>query len=286
MFSLPEPKPVRLKTPVKDGRQLTALAYRRAQRRDTALIYLHGIESHASWFDRAGRLLARRGYDVYALDRRGSGLNRENEGFISGHVDTYRTLLADLDPLVTSLRRKYQNVHLVGLSWGGKYAVGYALATAKVDGLILITPGLKARIQPPLAKKLAIFLCSYLAPTAQFTTGIEPEMFTTTPLYLRQIRMDPLRLRTASARFLVQSNALERDIERNLSENRLPILVLLAGRDQIIDNTAVTTLLHRSAVKPDIIIYEDQTHSIQFDAPEWMVRDIVHWLKARHQHEN
>jgi septum formation topological specificity factor MinE len=31
--------------------------------------------------------------------------------------------------------------------------------------------------------------------------------------------------------------------------------------------------------KLKIVTYEDQTHSIQLDAPERMVKDILEWLK-------
>ena len=49
----------------------------------TALVYLHGIESHSGWFAKAANLLREQGYAVYCLDRRGSGINRENRGFVS-----------------------------------------------------------------------------------------------------------------------------------------------------------------------------------------------------------
>ena len=107
----------------------------------------HGIESHAGWFAIAAAELRRRGFDVYCLDRRGSGLNRANRGFVSGHVDAYETLLADIDAFVRPLRPRYDHVFLVGLSWGGKLALAYGLSHPEtVDGLVLITPGLRATV--------------------------------------------------------------------------------------------------------------------------------------------
>ena len=41
------------------------------------VVYFHGIESHAGWFDMAARMLQEAGIDVFCLDRRGSGINRD-----------------------------------------------------------------------------------------------------------------------------------------------------------------------------------------------------------------
>jgi pimeloyl-ACP methyl ester carboxylesterase len=84
-----------------------------------AIVYLHGIESHSAWFDAAADGLCARGFDVYCLDRRGSGMNRENRGFRSGHVDHAETLIADIRDFVRPLRDRYAHVFLAGLaaSW-------------------------------------------------------------------------------------------------------------------------------------------------------------------------
>ena len=101
--------------------------HRPGRQADVALVYLHGIESHAAWFDEPAELLCMRGYDVYCLDRRGSGVNRENRGHESGHTDSYETLLADIHTFIKPLRSRYRGLYLVGLSWGGKLAMSHAV---------------------------------------------------------------------------------------------------------------------------------------------------------------
>ncbi len=39
----------------------------------TLLFYVHGIQSHAGWYDHTCTALSRAGYQVYFLDRRGEG---------------------------------------------------------------------------------------------------------------------------------------------------------------------------------------------------------------------
>lgn len=266
---------------VSSGESLAYIAYTNPGAR-TALVYLHGIESHAGWFAIAASQLQRQDFDVYCLDRRGSGLNRENRGFLSGHVDAYETLLADIDSFITPLRNRYDQVFLVGLSWGGKLALAYGLSHPQaVDGLVLITPGLRAKVDVDPLNKLKIGLLSPFRPTALVATPIWPEMFTTTPVYLDYIRDDPLRLTSATVRFFWQSRRLDKYIDRNIAGNRLPIQLLLAGNDTIIDNDGVLDVLEQGREPGlDVLWYDDQTHSVQLDAAQRLVNDMTEWIEA------
>ena len=152
-----------------DGGSLAYVAYTNPGSR-TALVYLHGIESHAGWFAIAASELQQRDFDVFCLDRRGSGLNQENRGFLSGHTDAYETLFADIDAFIKPLRDYYDQVFLVGLSWGGKLAMAYGLSRPQaVDGLVLITPGLRAEVDVSALDKLKIAMLSPVNPTARAT---------------------------------------------------------------------------------------------------------------------
>jgi alpha-beta hydrolase superfamily lysophospholipase len=227
------------------GASLAYVAYTQPGAR-TALVYLHGIESHAGWFALAADGLRERGYDVYCLDRRGSGLNRENRGLISGYTDSYETLLADIRAFIVPLHARYDRVVLVGLSWGGKLALAYGLSHPQdVDGLVLITPGIRALADVGFGDKLKIALLSPFNPTARVAVPIRPEMFTTTPLYLDYIRNDPLRLTSATVRFFWNSRRLDKLVDRSIADNALPVQLYLAGEDTIIDNQGVLEIMQR-----------------------------------------
>ena len=250
----------------------------------TALIYLHGIESHSGWFAKAATLLRDQGYAVYCLDRRGSGINRENRAFVSGHVDSYKTLIADIRTFIQPLRNQYESVFLMGVSWGGKLALGYGLTHPEdIRGLVLITPGIRALVDVSLFTKLKILLFSHTQPMEPIAIPINTEMFTTNPRNLDFIQSDPLRLKYATAGFLFESHRFDGYIDSRISDLRLPVQLFLAGRDTLIDNEGVLRVLDRGAQdKLEIVTYEDQTHSIQLDAAERMVQDIVRWL-ARYE---
>lgn len=266
----------------RDGSTLGYVAYTTPDA-STALVYLHGIESHAGWFAQAATLLQGHGYDVFNLDRRGSGINRENRGYASGHIDHYQILLDDIHDFITPLRERYRHVFLVGLSWGGKLATAYELEYPDdVDGLVLITPGIKALVDVSLPVKLKIVLFAQLSPQSPIASPIAPEMFTTTPRYLDYIKDDPSRLTHATARFYWQSSRLDSYLSSNIAAMDRPTLLFLAGQDRIIDNAGVLGMLNRGNTdKLTVIDYPDQTHSVQFDDPDRLVQDMHHWLQRQ-----
>ena len=104
-------------------------------------------------------------------------------------------------------------------------------------------------------------------------------MFTTTPRFLRFIQQDPLRLTHATARFFLETRKLDNHVDELMPGNRLPVQVFLAGEDRIIDNEGVLRVL-QSGVQGEleVVVYEDQTHSVQFDAPERLTRDMSRWV--------
>jgi pimeloyl-ACP methyl ester carboxylesterase len=184
---------------------------------------------------------------------------------------------------IRPLRQHYDRVYLVGLSWGGKYALGYGLACPDdVDGLILITPGLRAKVDVDGFTKLAILVAKDFEPESQFVIPIVPEMFTLHPDLLWYIRNDPLRLRSASARFLFESHRLDGYIDQKMPANQLPILLFLASLDPIIDNDKVVDVVRRGGQDVfDTVEYEDQLHSIQLETPGRLVKDMDRWLERR-----
>ena len=265
-----------------DGKELGYVAYENPSvKSEIAMIYLHGVESHAGWFKIASELLQQQGYDVFCLDRRGSGINRENRNFETGHVDSYETLFSDIQTFIESLQSKYKKIILVGLSWGGKLALSYGLTYPNdIDALVLITPGISAKVDVTFFEKLQILVGTFIYPTLKINSPIEDEMFTNSPKFLKIIRNDPLKIDAASARFYFQSARLDRYVDRNVTNNQLPTMLVLAMLDPIIDNDRVVEILAKSAKPVTTYMYSDQKHSVQFDAPEKLVKDIDTWLES------
>lgn len=255
------------------GRRLCYRVVRAPEERH-ALVYLHGIESHGGWFLPAAERLAEVGTTTYLLDRRGSGLNRDQQ---PGDARSAETLFEDL-------RRFRAHVGLAqpvlaGLSWGGKLALAAAL-DQPVRALILLTPGLVPRLDLSRKKKLLLLLALAVGGRARFHLPITPEMFTRTPRFLEYIRSDPDRLERVSARFLLASRTLDRRIRARIHALRVPVLLLLASHDRIVDNERTRALCARlPAGLLRESTYADADHSIQFDRTSELVRDVSAFLE-------
>ncbi len=84
------------------------------------LLHLHGIEGHSQWFSRTASVLNQLGVTVYALDRRGSGLNQGQRG----HLPKHALFLADIEAILSVIASKHPNSALILMAncWAAKAA--------------------------------------------------------------------------------------------------------------------------------------------------------------------
>jgi alpha-beta hydrolase superfamily lysophospholipase len=241
------------------------------------IVAIHGIQSHGGWYTASCRHLAQVGWEVFFLDRRGSGLNQQARG----DTPNYHRLIGDIIEFIEA--KCPQPPVLLGISWGGKLAVAVEQFAPKTTrGLILLTPGLCARIRPTLRERLAIGLSRLIAPGRRFRIPLDdPELFTGTPSWQAFIRDDPLALRQATARFLVESARLDWRLRGAASSIRVPALLLLAGQDRIIDNEKTRRYVQAFEPRCEVIEYPHAHHTLEFEAdPQPVFTDMARWLDA------
>jgi alpha-beta hydrolase superfamily lysophospholipase len=219
---------------------------------------------------------------VYFLDRRGSGLNTARRG----DAPSFRRLLDDVAEFVQSLRgeRGSLPIFLCGISWGGKLAVGVQYRKpGLVDGLVLLCPGLKPRVKPPLLRRLRIALARVLRPSRMFEIPLnEPELFTASAEWQKYIDADPFAVREGTARFLFNSFALDIYLRRAAKRVTVPTLLVLAQNDRIIDNARTRAFVSRFPGSRDAIEYPGAHHTLEFEPPDhpW-IGEIVNWVEHR-----
>ena len=263
------------------------LRYRviRSSRERHVLLYLHGIESHGGWFLPAARDLAERGCTTCLLDRRGSGLNRggppNHDGDRDGDAESADVLLEDVRRF--RAHEGLDSVVLVGLSWGGKLAVAAALDEPRgVRALVLVTPGLVPRVDLSLRDKVRALASLAGGGHARIELPIAAEMFTRTPRWLSFIEHDPDRLKTVTARFLLATRSIDRRLRDDGATLNVPVLLLLAEHDRIVDNERTLELLERLCrAGLRVERYEGSTHSIPFDDTQRLVDDVSGFLDGQ-----
>jgi alpha-beta hydrolase superfamily lysophospholipase len=248
------------------------------------VVVLHGVQSHAGWYPHLGRTLASSGIEAHFPDRRGSGSNDRERG----HCPSSRRLVADVLEVVRDVRqgRPSTPTILAGISWGGKLVVVSAVREpSAIDGIALICPGLQPRVGVPFSEKVRIAAGFFLARSRPiFPIPLaDPALFTANPEAQRFIASDELGLRRASAGLLAASTFLDRAARRAPSRVVQPSLLMLAGRDRIVDNDRTRAYFDRVAsTDRQVIEYPDAHHTLEFeDDPGQYARDLISWIDAR-----
>jgi alpha-beta hydrolase superfamily lysophospholipase len=289
-----EGQPVLAEHTAGDGYRWRYRRYQPAGPPRAEVVCVHGIQSHGGWYEYSCGRLSRAGYAVSFLDRRGSGLNDQDRGDAPG----FRRLLDDLAEYLRTLRPQpgalapgsrlneavspSVPVFLVGISWGGKLAVALQRRhPGLVDGLALLCPGFFARVKPSLKQRLGILWARLVAPRRLFPIPLnDPELFTATPRWQRFIREDALGLRRATARLLVESVRLDAYLRFVPKYVHVPVLLLLAEHDRIIDNAPTRTFVERFAsADKEVIEYPGAHHTLEFEPePDRFIADLQNWL--------
>jgi alpha-beta hydrolase superfamily lysophospholipase len=262
-----------------DGYPLHYRQYQKPTAPRAHIVAIHGIQSHAGWYTHSCSRIAAAGYSVTFLDRRGSGMNERDRGDAPG----FRRLLDDLAEFLRPLRADGLPVFLLAISWGGKLATALQRRNpGLVDGLVLLCPGFKSLVNPPLKQRLKIVWARLRNPTRRFPIPLnDPELFTATPQWQQFLRDDPLLLREATARLLVESARLDGYLWVVPKHVRVPVLLLLAEKDRIIANGPTRRFVQRFAsTDVEVIEYPGAHHTLEFEPePDRFIHDIVRWLE-------
>ena len=268
---------------VRDGYRCHYRDYPAAGTPRGRVVFVHGIQSHAGWYEHSCQRLSEAGFAVSFLDRRGSGQNSEARG----DTPSFRRLLDDIAEFLR-LRRQQQPalpIFLGGISWGGKPVTALQRRHPHLcDGLALLCPGFRPQVRPSRTERLGILVSRLAAPRRLFPVPLsDPQLFTATPRWQEFIRHDPLSLRQATARFFVESVRLDLYLRFAVARVRLPVLLLLAEHDRIIDNARTRAFVERfPAADKEIHEYAGAHHTLEFEAdPEPFLRDLLHWLERQ-----
>ncbi len=248
------------------------------------VVMLHGVRSHGGWYERSCTELCAAGYEVHFLDRRGSGWNTARRGDCPG----FRRLIDDVAEYVYDLRstRAFLPTFLAGISWGGKLALGVPIRRpGLVQGVMLLCPGLTPKIGPPLTRRLRVLLARSLRPEKLFPIPLnEPDLFTDSPPWQRYVSEDRYGLTQATARFLFESFRFDVFLKWQAWRVTVPVLLMLAGRDKVLDNAKTRRYLSRltGSKSMTVVDYPDAAHTLEFEGPGHpFVADLVRWMGKR-----
>jgi len=262
-----------------DGYRAYARCWRPREPRG-AVLYHHGIQSHCGWYESSAARLAEAGYWVLQVDRRGCGQNQQDRGHAESASQLTDDALAARDELTR--RSGFAEYHVVGVSWGGKLAVAsYVSDPTGVKSLSLVTPGLFPKVGVSKERAATIGFAMLYEPPRLFDIPLnEAELFTASPRWQQFFRSDPLAIRQCTASFYLASRRMDKVVARLREMRPLPIHLLLAGHEGIIDNDKTASFI-RELEWPGCRItkFPEARHSLEFEGiAEVYFSDLVSFI--------
>ncbi|MBN1477081.1 alpha/beta fold hydrolase [Candidatus Sumerlaeota bacterium] len=257
--------------------------YRRVWRAEPCrgvIVRLHGIESHAGWYEESSMALARGGFTVHFVDRRGAGRSEGERG----DIDSWKTWIADIRAAINDARwlEGVETVHLLANCWGARPALACAAMHPRgLSSVITVAPALILHTYFGKAEQLGIARDQIFDPTRRRHHPVwDARLFTRDTARVAAIEADPLALHECTARFFVQTRVLQGKLKRLLPRLILPTLALFGGEDQVIDLPHTQEMMRRI---PGALLtmktYPGQWHMLEFEPERDRVcRDILRWL--------
>lgn len=254
--------------------------------RRAIVIALHGIQSHSGWYVDSSRTLAAAGYEVWFLDRRGSGMNARDRG----HVPHADRLIFDLLQFREQILRETTDAQspppplfLLAVSWGAKIAAATCAARPGLfQGLALLYPGLFPKLTPRRDQRVRLDLARFLGITRKPVRIPldDPALFTQVPAWQNFIRRDPLALHIATSGLFLAGQDLDRLIAEYPRRFTGPILLMLADDDPIIDNDRTSTWFAAlPSTHKTLRRYPGARHTLEFEpCRDEAFAHLVSWL--------
>jgi len=278
--SLPRDFPESRQYRASDGSTLTFTGYRHGRKNRVALIYLHGLEGHAGWGQDLSLKLADRGYDVFALDRRGSGLSKANTRTLTGKPPGFEDIVSDVHSFLKPLKGYYDSVYLVGNDWGARLALAYGIAyKGQSNGLVLISPRVTNDAESITGRMMAMTGVGKDSATDS-AASFDATQHTSKAEQQREMTTDPLRRKQLDENFVLQSKRMGDFIKKYIKRIDQPLQLFLAGDDKLIDHDKVIDLLERgNQPSLDIQTVSGAKHALPIESPDRVARDIHHWIR-------
>ncbi len=250
-----------------------------------AVLMIHGMGGQSRRYtDLAERLNAGK-IGGYAIELEGFG---ELAGEKKGHIDSmkkYHLAINTLKELVLS-ENPGKPIFILGESMGGLIATTQVLSyDSDYRGLISIAPAYKDVLKISLLRRVKIFIASLVDKTKGITMPFVNEELTSDPDILAKLKADPKEHKIASASLLKDNLMESLNIVANMGKMKIPVLMLLAGRDMLVDTPFAIKLFKKIKSDKKYILYPDSLHALTIERNrEEVFKDIMRWINLKISH--
>ena len=253
------------------------------------LICVQGLGGHGGYYEDLAHRLTSEYTIVVAPDLRGHGRSEGGRG----DIDRFERYLMDVDAAVTwaSTMWPYIPIFMMGESMGASIAIQYVASgqypTSRnpLAGLVFVSPVLSSAIRPTFGEMFHFMRTLLIAPKhpSIAVTGRE-ELVCRDPAFNALLRADPLFVRFVSARFLTRLTIWLWQSKRKARRIKLPLLVLMGGRDHIARRSGTSAFLRSVTAREQRIVTFPQAYHCLLRDPDTpaVVRVLTVWLTDHH----
>lgn len=243
------------------------------------LVVAHGLGEHGGRYSNLVDYFAPLGYAIYALDHRGHG----RSGGQRGHVKQFSYYMDDLRIFVQLVKEAQpgKEIFLVGHSLGGLIALIYGLEyPSTLKGVIVSSPGLAIKVKVPFIKEVMGKLLSTVIPRLAMSNGIPPEHICRDETVVEKYKADALVHDRVTTRWFTEFIAAQAYAIENAKNFSLPVLLMLAGNDELSDPEGSKLFYHNLSIEDrELKIYDGLYHELFNEMENQKVfEDMENWL--------
>ena len=257
----------------------------RVKKPRAAAVMVHGMGASSSRFEELSVFLNKSKISCYAVELEGHGALSGGEGHQKGHVKSASVFHSEIKNLKKLALNECGEVpfFIIGESMGGLIASSHVLFhDSAYAGLILSVPAFKDRFSWNFFQRAAIFL-KLMGHAAE---GVEApyrlEDLTSDPAILKKIKKDPSEHKKASPSLLRELFIEMFRVSAFIGKLSVPVLMLLSGRDALIDTEYSKKIFNKIKCPKDVIVYENSLHALLLEKNRKEIhRDIWRWIKTR-----
>lgn len=262
----------------------TGIIYRRwrALSPRAILLLVHGIGAHTGRWEFLADFFLRRNITSYAVELRGFG---RTDG-IKGHISSFNIYYSDIARMrdIIKAEEPERKIFLLGESVGG--VISFLLAARRprlFDGLICISPAFLARLKSGPMDYIKALAPVLYNPKKEILLPFTSAMCTRDAEYARAMDNDEREHRYATSKFLYNLAIAQKRAAFFRNEIKIPVLFILAGRDEIVYPEASKKVFDRlAAADKEIIEYKDMYHALTIDLDrERVFEDLFRWIEKR-----
>ena len=246
-----------------------------------AVVLVHGTGEHHGRYAHVARYLNERGWDVYTGDLPGYGQSPGKRG----HIDSFSQYIETVHQWTKEAVEQSDGrpVYLMGHSLGGLIVTRYVQTQAtasKLSGIILTSPCLELVLKVPEWKKRLAKVLDRIWPSLALSNGISPDMVSRDAEVQDLYKRDPLNCHKVSVRWFEELHRAMGQAWEEANKLDLPILILQAGDDLLVDARAVERFADRIQAEKEFHLFPHLRHEVLNEPEkEQVLERIVQWME-------